>query len=99
MECPKWCTATHDDRVMQIHESQVTPAGSALAFTYARQWEHREHGPEAPAIRAFAVKGDTTKGMELDARGARTVAQIVENLSRANAELIDPAPDAEPEAG
>ena len=109
MQCPDWCTATHDDHVATwVHETLVASVDSAGVFTYARQWENREYGPETPSVRAFARQGKTSTGVDLDAGGARTVAQIVENLGhgtaadhrafadalRANAELIDPEAEA-----
>ncbi len=113
MKCPEWCTATHDDHAMQLHEMRLMPPGPADVFTYVRQWEHREYGPEPPTIRIFASRGETTTGMDLNGRDARVIAQVVENLGRgtaddhqafadalrANAALIDPQPEPEAEAG
>ncbi len=113
MKCPEWCTATHADHATQVHETQLMRPDSADVFTYVRQWEHREYGPEPPTVRTFASQGRTTTGMDLSGHDARVIAQLVENLGhgtaadhqafaealRANAALIDPQPEPEAEAG
>ncbi len=113
MKCPEWCTATHDDHAMRLHETQPMSPGSADVFTYVRQWEHSKYGPEPPTVRVFASQSGTTTGMDLNGHDARMIAQLVENLGRgtaadhqafaealrANAALIDPQPESEAEAG
>ncbi len=113
MKCPEWCTATHDDATIQLHETRTVSPDSADVLTYVRQWDDREYGPESPTVRVFASQGETTTGMDLNGHGARVIAQVVENLGRgtaadhqafadalrANAALIDPQPESEAEAG
>ncbi len=113
MKCPEWCTATHDDYVTQLHETQPISPGFTGVFTSVRQWDHSEYGPESPTVRTFASQGRTITGMDLSGHDARVMAQVVENLGRgtaadhqafadalrANAALIDPQPEPEAEAG
>ncbi len=106
MECPEWCTSTHDELPVQYHTSPVTwtGPGEARVFTYAGQLESRFTGTDPAHVRAVADVGPGPQGADFDAPSARALAAIVEHLAastaadhkafadalRANAELIDP---------
>jgi hypothetical protein len=113
MKCPEWCTATHGDLTIEYHTSPaswVKPDPEHGVFTCAGQFESTYEGPEPAHVLATAdVEG--VASLIIDARSARSLASIVDNLGRgtaadhqafasalrANAELIDPQPEPEAE--